>query len=46
MLFWQLVVKVNGKWATLSPVEPEEEPTEETSDEELAKIMKERPTHE
>ena len=43
MEFWQLVVKVNGKWANLEPVEPEEEPTEEISDKELAKIMREKP---
>ncbi len=45
MKFYQLVKKVNGKWAALTPVEPEEEPTPETSDEELVKVMKERPTH-
>ena len=43
MKFWQLVKKVNGKWANLQPIAPEEEPTRETTDEELAKVMKERP---
>ena len=44
MFFWQLVKSINGKEViSATPPPDSEEPTEETTDEELAKVMKERP---
>lgn len=44
MFFWQLVKFINGKEVISATPPPDwEEPTEEISDEELAKIMREKP---